>query len=160
MAKGFKMQTPHEIFEAVYNLPPTEREVLIETLHAADGRVDAAASKSSADDIENALASIPGCSANLRHAIVAALVKKGVINAHADKISAASSRKTLNSIAAASSTSVPLLQNIQRTARRMGFDIVPDKPVDPVALDKAIAGADVVQRIALKMAMSQVGLIP
>jgi hypothetical protein len=67
---------------------------------------------------------------------------------------------TIKQIAASSSEHVPLLKNIMATARRLGFAIDPDKPIDPVAMDAALKGADISARLALKATMAKIGLIP
>ena len=158
---------PTEIFEAIFALEPMERSALIHTLYEGDeypgklNHVEAASGKTSADAVDAALASIAGCSANLRRAIVAALVERKVIAPYSDKISAGAgaTRRTINSIAASSSASIPLLTDIQRTCARMGFALKPDVPVDVVEMNKALSGGDITQRMTLKSKMAQVGLI-
>jgi hypothetical protein len=53
-----------------------------------------------------------------------------------------------------------LLRSVMASARRMGFVIDMDKQVDSVALDAALKGRDVTERLALKSALAKLALIP
>jgi hypothetical protein len=84
------------------------------------------------------------------------------LNAAAAKEKPQPSRRgyfTMNQIAASSSEHVPLLKNILASARRLGFQIDPDKAVDLHAMDEALRGADVTGRLALKATMAKIGMI-
>jgi hypothetical protein len=53
------------------------------------------------------------------------------------------------------------IKQIKATARRIaGFDVKDNELVDPIALDKALAGKDVETRMGLKLNMARLGLIP
>ena len=53
-----------------------------------------------------------------------------------------------------------LLNSVVAQARRLGFTIKENEHVDVVALDKAMAGKDITQRLAIKSALAKLALIP
>jgi hypothetical protein len=53
-----------------------------------------------------------------------------------------------------------LLRSVMAQAKRMGFVIKENEIVDTVALDAALAGKDVTERLSLKAALAKMSLIP
>jgi hypothetical protein len=53
-----------------------------------------------------------------------------------------------------------LLKSVMAQAKRLGFTIKENEHVDVVALDAAMAGKDVTQRLAIKSALAKLALIP
>jgi hypothetical protein len=148
------MKSVDQIIQAIAELPANEMTALNEVMAAR-----ATGGKTSAADIDDALASIPGFAAPLRRSIVEALTAKGVIG----KVSAAASNdrvRTPNAIRAASSEAEPLLNQLRGELRRVGYDLQDDEPVDLVKLDAALrACTDLTRRFYLRTALAQTGLI-
>ena len=53
-----------------------------------------------------------------------------------------------------------LLHSVIAQAKRMGFQIKENEHVDVFALDKAMAGKDITQRLAIKSVLGKLALIP
>ncbi len=116
--------------------------------------------KTSAAEIEAALATVPGFNANLRRAVISAMVAKGVVGDDVDKISAAASRqKTIASVMASNPAAQSGLKLVLAQARRLGFEIKENEPISLVEMDKALAGKDIDARLALKVSLKRYGLL-
>jgi hypothetical protein len=88
------------------------------------------------------------------------LKAKGIVGGKPSVSAAASNRRTINAIADANPENIPVLQQIKATAARLGFNFKDDEQVDVGELNEALRGRDVGDRMALKLAMNRVGLIP
>jgi hypothetical protein len=53
----------------------------------------------------------------------------------------------------------PLLHQILASARRMGWDVPVDRPIDVAEMDKALKGSDLTARLALKSTLDRLSLI-
>lgn len=147
------------IIKDIFELPLVERTALADAIYAHAGSGAASQSKITLADVEGTLASIP---ANMRERVIAGLTAKGVVRLDPERALASSpyrGKKTINQIAAASATSIPLLKQIKATAARLGYEVPDDRPVNLMEFDKAVAGKDIQTRLALKSIMRQVGLL-
>jgi hypothetical protein len=94
-----------------------------------------------------------------RKALIAKISAASIGGQFTSVDAAASGRMTLVAAAAKYPHRVNLIKQLQARARRLGYDLKDDKPVDPVELDRALAGKDVDARFALKTDMRAVGLL-
>ncbi len=146
----------HEIITAIARLPEVEQIALSEVMAAR-----ATGGKTSAAQVDNALASIAGMNGNMRRAVIEALIAKGVVGGDVDSLSAsAGSVKTPNAILAASQEHGPLLRQLRAELARIGYDLEPDRPVNVFKLNEAIKASGNIQRgWYLKSALAQCGLL-
>jgi hypothetical protein len=66
----------------------------------------------------------------------------------------------IQAAAAKNGANKDLLRSVMAQAKRMGFVIKENEIIDTVALDAAMAGKDVTQRLAIKSALTKMSLIP